>query len=51
MNAGDVDKACKSKGFRRKFKPLADEVGIRRNVPKVGHNQPKGWIIPDGPST
>ncbi len=30
MNAGGVDKACKSSGFR----PTADEVVTRRNVPQ-----------------
>ena len=30
MNAGGVDEACKSNGFR----PMADEVGTRRYVPK-----------------
>ena len=61
MNAGGVDKACKSSGTyfegvaitsrRRKNKFSGERVSNTLvTYPKVGHSSSKGEVIPDGPS-
>ena len=49
MNAGGVDKACKSCGLVARQDSGKRVNNTRATSPRDGYNPPKGGLIPDGP--